>query len=65
MIEFSGSVRLAGETRFTGSGLVEVYCNGEWGLVCNTGFNRNDANTVCRQLGFTVATNHGIYRFGK
>ncbi len=56
---FAGKVRLAGKTEYTGTGRVEVYCNGEWGLVCNTGFNSNDANTVCRQLGYTVANDHG------
>merc|ERR1712059_104010 len=28
---------------------------GQWGAVCADGFTRNDADTVCRQLGFARA----------
>ena len=36
-------------------GRVEVYCNGIWGTICNETFGQDEANTVCRQLGYTVA----------
>ena len=47
-------VRLTGGATVN-QGLVEVYCSGQWGTVCNDGFVQNEADTICRQLGYYSA----------
>ena len=39
------------------AGRLEMYVNGIWGTICNLGFDFNDADVSCRQLGYLgVAT---------
>ena len=48
---FPGMIRLQGGN-YSNEGRVEVYCNGQWGTICSTGFGYTDANTICKQLGY-------------
>ena len=51
---YQNQIRLS-HGEYTNEGLVEVYCNGQWGTVCDDKFGLTDANTVCQQLGYTGA----------
>lgn len=48
---YPGQIRLNGSDYVT-DGLIEVYCNGEWGTICENGFSDHSAATVCTQLGY-------------
>ena len=50
-------IRLQGGN-FVNQGRVEVYCNGQWGTICNHGFGSTDGNTICKQLGYTGYINY-------
>ena len=64
-----GSVRLQGdpnrESFLFPFGRLEIFRNGRWGTVCDSGFTDTSADVVCQQLGFTGAvrwTNIGAQR---
>lgn len=44
--------------RYPSQGRVEVYCIEEWGTVCNQDIQKEEANIICRQLGYTEASSY-------
>ena len=50
--QWEGQLRLAGGDSST-EGRVEVLHAGVWGTVCDDGWGANEAQTVCRQLGYS------------
>ena len=47
----SGDIRLVGGS-VADEGRVELCLNNAWGTICDDGFDINDANVICRQLGY-------------
>ena len=54
---FPGMIRLQ-RGKYVNQGRVEIYCNGQWGTICDDGFSSYDARTVCKQLGYTSYSNY-------
>ncbi|XP_071478253.1 uncharacterized protein [Diadema antillarum] len=51
------AVRLVGGSNER-EGRVEILCDGQWGTVCDACWDINDANVVCRELGYSSASAH-------
>lgn len=48
-----GSIKLVGG-RDDHEGNIEVLHNGKWGIVCDDEWDKNEAEVVCRQLGYNL-----------
>ena len=53
---YKSELRLIGGD-YVSEGRVEVYCD-SWGTICSNGFTQDAANTICRQLGYTLASTY-------
>ena len=54
-LHFTVMVRLLGGSN-PFEGRVELFLQGQWGTVCNDGWSTEEANVICRQLGYPSAT---------
>ena len=50
---YTGQIRLS-SGQYSNEGLLEIYCNGQWGTVCDDAFDPTDATVACKQLGYNT-----------
>ena len=48
-------IRLQGPSNETGTGRIEIFYDGQWGTICDNGWDYFDARVACRQLGYKYA----------
>ena len=48
-----------------GSGRVEILHEGQWGTVCDDNFGTEEAQVVCRALGYNNAVPRGYATYGQ
>ncbi|XP_071492289.1 scavenger receptor cysteine-rich domain-containing protein DMBT1-like [Diadema antillarum] len=53
------NIRLVGGDSLV-EGRIEVFYNGAWGTVCDNGWDDNDAQVVCRQLGYSTTNAEAV-----
>ena len=59
--QISGAIRLwnnANTSLQLTSGRVQIYYNNQWGSVCANTFRQDEADVVCRNLGYIGALNY-------
>ena len=65
MYSIGVAVRIVGGSTFS-EGRVEIKYNGQWGTVCDDGWDDTDAGVVCKQLGLgSSGISYGSAYFGQ